>query len=184
MPGHVMLRAEVPPSIASSTHLPHLFVFLVVLGGVLGFSSVAWSEPAERSPDSLQRVLDSLRARLAIPQTVLVSIVDANPKIVSVAPASAVRPFTVEIESSFVASLSDEELAAALAHELGHVWVSTHHPFLQTERLANDVAMRVVTRESLARVYRKMWARIGTSADMADYLGPELLRVTRRYAAN
>ena len=38
--------------------------------------------------------------------------------------------------------------------------------------------------ENLARVYRKMWARIGASADVTEYLGPELLRVTRRYAAD
>ena len=33
----------------------------------------------------------------------------------------------------------------------------THHPYLQTEQLANQIAMRVVSRESLDSVYGKVW---------------------------
>ena len=33
-------------------------------------------------------------------------------------------------------------------HELGHVWIFTHHPYLQTEQLANRIAMRLVSRTS------------------------------------
>ena len=48
-----------------------------------------------------------------------------------------------------------------VAHELGHVWIYTHHPYLQTEQLANQIAMRVVSRESLDSVYGKVWADAG-----------------------
>ena len=48
-----------------------------------------------------------------------------------------------------------------MAHELGHVWVFTHHPYLQTEKLANQIAMRVVTRDSLVNVYHKLWEHGG-----------------------
>jgi predicted Zn-dependent protease len=76
------------------------------------------------------------------------------------------------MERAFLAALSDEELSAVVAHELGHVWVSTHHPYLQTERLANTIAMRVVSRDSLERVYEKMWARDGRKGDLLAFLGP------------
>jgi hypothetical protein len=59
-----------------------------------------------------------------------------------------------------------------VAHELGHVWVFTHHPYLQTERLANQIAMRVVSRGSLAGVYRKLWERGGVKGDLQAFLGP------------
>jgi hypothetical protein len=59
-----------------------------------------------------------------------------------------------------------------VAHELGHVWIFTHHPYLQTERLANSIAMRGVTRESLERVYRKVWQREGVKGDLVQFLGP------------
>jgi hypothetical protein len=65
--------------------------------------------------------------------------------------------YQVAFEGSFVDTLSDDELRAVVAHELGHVWIFTHHPYLQTEQLANEVALRVVPRESLKRVYAKVW---------------------------
>ena len=73
--------------------------------------------------------------------------------------------------ASFLDALNDEELEAAVAHELGHVWIFTHHPFLQTEELANKIAMRAVTRETLQRVYAKVWERGGTKGDLAWFLG-------------
>jgi hypothetical protein len=42
----------------------------------------------------------------------------------------------------------------------------THHPYLQTEELANEVALRVVSRESLDEVYEKVWKRTGTKGDL------------------
>jgi hypothetical protein len=59
-----------------------------------------------------------------------------------------------------------------VAHELGHVWIFTHHPYLQTERLADTVAMRVVSRKSLDRVYAKVWERGGAKGSLAQFLGP------------
>jgi predicted Zn-dependent protease len=68
--------------------------------------------------------------------------------------------------------LTPDELEAAIAHELGHVWVFTHHPYLQTEELANQIAMRAVSRESLERVYGKVWERGGMKGDLVRFLGP------------
>ena len=67
----------------------------------------------------------------------------------------------MSFEAAFVSELTDEELDAVIAHELGHVWIFTHHPFLQTEQLANQIAMRVVSRQTIEAVYAKVRARGG-----------------------
>jgi len=63
-------------------------------------------------------------------------------------------------------------LSASIAHELGHVWIFTHHPYLQTELLANQIALKVVTREELERVYEKVWKDKG-KGDLKDFLGED-----------
>ena len=108
--------------------------------------------------ERIQRVVDDLRQQLTIVQTVNVSIVEANPRLFSVAPvAQQVTTFLLSVEEDFAQGLSEAELRAAVAHELGHVWIFTHFPFLQTEELANDIAARVVSRDSLAPLYDKVW---------------------------
>ena len=123
----------------------------------------------------VQIVADDFKVRLGLPQSVDVIVVPANTLLLSVEPVenSSLRRFDLRVEEDFVGLLSDDELSAAVAHELGHVWIFTHHPFLQTEQLANDIAMRVVTRESLALLYEKVWKEKGTKGDLANYLGPQ-----------
>jgi len=77
--------------------------------------------------------------------------------------------FRVSVEASFLDELTDHELEAVVAHELGHVWIFTHHPFLQTEQLANQIAMRVVTRESLFLVYGKVWADASSAGSLPRF---------------
>ena len=45
-------------------------------------------------------------------------------------------------DAAFLDTLTDDEVEAEVAHELGHVWIFTHHAYLQTEGLANQIAMR------------------------------------------
>ena len=94
-----------------------------------------------------------------------------NPLLVSVevAPGDA-QVFKLSFEDGFAETLDADELRAVVAHELGHVWIFTHHPYLQTERLANDVAMRIVSRDSLQRVYGKVWERNGVKGDLSRFL--------------
>ena len=114
--------------------------------------------------ERIQQVVDELRAGLAIAPAVNVSIVPSNPKLFSVAPVEhQPETFLLSVEEDFAQGLSATELRAALAHELGHVWIFTHFPFLQTEELANDIASRVVSRESLAPLYDKVWKRVGSA---------------------
>jgi ribosomal protein S28E/S33 len=43
---------------------------------------------------------------------------------------------------------------------------------VQTERLANDVAMRVISRSVFVPVYEKVWQRTGVRGNLIDVIGP------------
>jgi peptidase M48-like protein len=152
--------------------LPSTYVlFLFTLAGSVAAAPAG--EPSALVTERLQLVVDRLRGELGIPQDVNVSIEPQVALVVSVAaPLDRGEPFRLAIEDGFLERLSDEELDAAMAHELGHVWVFTHHPYLQTEKLANQIAMRVVTRDSLVSVYHKLWEHGATKGDLESFLGP------------
>jgi hypothetical protein len=127
--------------------------------------------PAPSAQD-VQRMVDELRVELAIRHEVAVELVPSNARLLSVARNDGDRDrFRLSIEQGFFGTLTGDERRAALAHELGHVWIYTTHPYLQTESGANRIALRVVSRESLASLYQKMWAREGTTGDLARFLG-------------
>jgi hypothetical protein len=120
----------------------------------------------------IQSLVDEFRGRLDMPHEVVVSIVPRNALLVSVEPMKDRRgAFLLSFESDFIDLLSDDELEAVVAHELGHVWIFTHHPYLQTEGLANQIAMRLVSRASLEHVYDKVWKHDGERGDLARFLG-------------
>ena len=140
------------------TRLGHTFRLAVCVCALAGARNAHASDQQER----IQRVVDDLRAKLSIAQTVDVAVVHDNPKLFSVVPAEHQRAtFLLSAEEDFAKGLSDADLCAAIAHELGHVWIFTHFPFLQTEELANDIAARVVSRETLAPLYDKVWKKVG-----------------------
>jgi Zn-dependent protease with chaperone function len=106
----------------------------------------------------VQDLVDAMRLELAVSHEVSVELVASNPLRASVEPVKgAAGTFRLSIEQAFLEQLTQVELRAVIAHELGHVWIYTHHPYLQTEQLANQIALRVVTRESLDSVYGKVW---------------------------
>jgi len=82
-------------------------------------------------------------------------MVEANRLAFSVQPYGH-DEFLLRVDTHFLVNLDDDEMTAALAHELGHVWIYTHHPFLHTEALANEIALRVVSRDVLRRLYSKV----------------------------
>ena len=136
-----------------------------VIGLLVCFSTTLTAEPGGDTVLARQRVqesLDAIKVRLGLPNEVTAQLVDEHPLVVAVAPAGGrVGGFQISAEAAFIGSLTDEELDAVIAHELGHVWIFTHHPYLQTEQLANDIAMRVVERRTLEAVYAKIRARGG-----------------------
>lgn len=126
---------------------------------------------ARTSSTRVQRLVDDYVPKLGIAAQVEVVVVPRNELMVSVEPVDGQARFRLSVEASFLQELSDEELSATVAHELGHVWIFTHHPFLQTEALANDVAMRLVPKDALARVYEKVYQRLGTRGTLARFVG-------------
>jgi|SRR5215831_10561390 len=121
--------------------------------------------------ERIQQIVDDLKTRLAIPQTVHVTLVPTNPTLFSVAPVEHERgTFLLSVEEDFARALNDEELTAAVAHELGHVWIYTHFPYLQTEELANDVASRVIDRSTLRPLYEKVWNRTAAAELKAEVI--------------
>ena len=140
------------------------------------FSVSANAAPAEptivqRDPTWVQQVVDDYLARLAISSAVRVSVVPKNLRIASVETSGDGGAFTLSLQEDFLESLTADELRAVVAHELGHVWIFTHHPYLQTEKLANDIAMQLVTREALVTVYEKLWRSQGTKGDLVRFVG-------------
>lgn len=119
----------------------------------------------------LQNITDKLRGRMEILERVVVTVVDHNPLVMSVETLGGRSgPFVITADREFIRSLNADELTAAIAHELGHVWIYTHHPYLQTERLANEIALRVTSTEVLVPVYEKVWRRLGIRGNLADYI--------------
>jgi hypothetical protein len=121
-----------------------------------------------------KEMVSELRAALAIASEVQIVVVRSHPLVFSVEPVDSTRQrFRLLMEIGFLALLDDDELLGAMAHEMGHVWIYTHHPYLHTERLANVIGQRVVARISFEKVYRKLWAYEGTSGvPMEEVLGP------------
>jgi hypothetical protein len=145
------------------------FVFMVAL-------------PAADSPTAAmlrakqaQEIVNELCLALSIDKEVQIGIVAHHPLVFSVERADRNRDrFMLSMEVGFLLMLDEDELRAALAHELGHVWIFTHHPYLHTERLANDVGLRVVSRVSFEKVYTKLWAYEGTAGvPLEQLLGPD-----------
>jgi hypothetical protein len=151
--------------IAVATSLP-----LILLFGTGASPEVAAYMP-RNDPGRIQSLVNKFRERLAIPEEVIVAIVPSNAHLISVEAAKGrTGVFLLSLEDGFLDTLSDDEIEAVIAHELGHVWIFTHHPYLQTERLANRIALRLVSRESLVKVYAKVWERKGDKGDMASFL--------------
>lgn len=159
--------------------MPRPFVLRVVLALVALLTmeqaqSVATNEAGWmplNDAGRIQALVDEMRNALALEHQVAVALVPSNPMLVSVEAHPSNGAFLLSLEDGFVGLLNDDELRAVVAHELGHVWIFTHHPYLQTEQLANRIAMRVVSRDSLERVYGKVWERNGSKGDLARFLG-------------
>ena len=118
----------------------------------------------------IQQIVDDYRGQLGISENVNVTIVANNALLTSVERTDD-HTFVLSVEEPFLVGLTADDVRAVVAHELGHVWIFTHHPYLQTEGLANDIARRIVTREHLVHVYEKLWQRQGTTGDLARLVG-------------
>jgi hypothetical protein len=116
----------------------------------------------------MKGIVADLKKRLGLPYEVGISVVPRNELVVSVEPVRGKDGvFRISFEESFLEVLDEDNLRAVVAHELGHVWIFTHHPYLHTEDLANRFAERLVTADALDRVYEKLRARQGVGPRVA-----------------
>jgi hypothetical protein len=144
-----------------SWRYPTLRVWML-LSLVLVIQANATSERtrAEYNAKRIKSLINALKKQLAIPQEIEAVVVPKNELIVSVQPVRERKGvFLMSFEEAFLNTLDNDELRAVIAHELGHVWIFTHRPYLHTEDLANSIAFKAVTQNSLDRVYDKVRAR-------------------------
>jgi hypothetical protein len=167
--GQWFLAAVKPGSGMLEPALSFIFIFLVAV-------PVAPDPPNFlNSRVALAReIVNHLRGELSIRNEVDIVLVKYHPLVFFVEPEDARKQrFRLSMEVDFLLRLDDDELLGALAHEMGHVWIFTHFPFLQTEMLANVIGQRVAPRRSFERIYTKLWAyERTTSVPMDELLGP------------
>src|SRR5262245_12111829 len=111
----------------SSRTVVHGFLLIVSFGCLLCEAYAKDANPPEDTIKRMHVILDDLEARLQMPQHVEVRIIGREPRMVAVQriaqPSSAAGSFVIRLDEQFFDSLDEEELRAALAHELGHVWI-------------------------------------------------------------
>ena len=150
-----------------------LFSLLVLAASsMIAFGKIS---PRAMEEQRLASFAKEFKEKLGISVAVPIAIIDKNERLASVRPIPGRNDaYLLEVDAPFFQSLTEEEKRAIVAHELGHVWIFTHHPFLQSEPLANEQAERLVTQESLERVYRKVWALGGQGGTMATFMTQKL----------
>jgi hypothetical protein len=121
----------------------------------------------------MEKIAADLAANLEIRKTIQVAIVPFNDRVISVEPFLNGKGYRVEFERAFFEQLNEEEASAALAHEMGHVWIFSNPPHIHTESLANEIALRLVPRKLLEAVYTKLWRYIGVTGNLVEILGAE-----------
>ena len=160
------------PSPAKRHSLRFLWIGLLVLLPSFG-TDLAHSADAGTRVEEIKQIVQSFAGQLGITQPVTVSVVPTNSRL-----ASAERipkgeeAFQISFEEAFLRTLDHEDLTAAVAHELGHIWIFTHFPFLQTEPLANRQALKLVSRNNLQAVYEKIWKWKGEKGNLERVLDP------------
>ena len=131
------LRSEVPPTLSATEPIAEMSTIV-----------------------SLQDLTDDLRGRLHITERVHVTLVDHNPLVMSVETLGGrTGPFVITVDRDFIQELNQPEVEAAIAHELGHVWIYTHQPY-RADRSGWPTTSRCasINRSAFEPVYEKVWA--------------------------
>ena len=147
--------------------------------GLLVFLALQDARAAPRSGKNtrltrrIEEIVRHFKDRLGISQEISVLITPRNPRLISVEPVRGhAGAFQLLVDENFLSALDGRDLNAAIAHEMGHVWIYTHFPYLQTESGANEQALKLVSREDLASIYKKVWNWNGEQGSLTEVLGP------------
>ena len=144
------------------------FYLLLVCGTTAANAAAGGADVRPVEDRGIQAIADEFRARLAISGQVTVQVVSGDKKLVSVHRSADRKDlFFLRFDQKFLSALSENEIRAAIAHEFGHIWIFTHHPFLQTEALANRTALELVSQDSLEKVYAKVTEFGGKKQELA-----------------
>jgi hypothetical protein len=151
--------------------LPILLSAGLALGFICNSSEYAAGKPPSPDLPLMLALLSDLQEKMAIPDRIRITVVEKNDRVISVY-RNPLNPteFTIRCERSFLELLTIDELRAAIAHELGHVWIFTHHPYLQTEELANRIAAKVVRAEDLNNIQSKSTAHLAQKSKLSAVL--------------
>ncbi len=122
--------------------------------------------------EEINEIVHTLAGRLGITQQVTVSVVPRNSRLASTEQIPKEDAFQISFEEAFLRTLDHDDLTAAVAHELGHIWIFTHFPYLQTEPLANRQALKLVSRNDLQAIYEKIWKWKGEEGNLEKVLEP------------
>jgi len=156
-----------------------VFVFIALFLCTTGVQLQAFSSRADQPVRNtkLEKIAAKLAAILEMNKRVQVVIVPENDRVVSVEPFVSGEGYRVEFERAFFEQLNEEEVTAAIAHEVGHMWIFCHAPYLHTEALANEIALKVVPRKPLETLYAKLWTYTSVTGNLVEVLGAEVAPV-------
>jgi hypothetical protein len=119
---------------AAGTHRVRFLEPALLVGFVLLMARPVAKDPtniASLRARRAQEFVDQLRTELTIRNEIQIAVVVYHPLVFSVQPIDIDKTrYLMTMELGFLLMLKDDELRAAIAHELGHVWIYTHHPFL------------------------------------------------------
>jgi hypothetical protein len=131
--------------------------------------------PRSLEEQNLSALARTYKRRLDIRADIPVVIVKKNERLASVRPyPGRSATYLLEIDESFLATLAEDEKRAIVAHEVGHVWIFTHYPYVQSEALANEKAEGLVQQNSLITLYKKVWALGGQQGTLTQFLNQKL----------
>ena len=127
----------------------------------------------EEIEGKLQALVGDLKARLSLPAPVVVSIVPSNALMMSSKRhREDSQPFLLKVDASFLDTLTDGRDLKRPLHTSSDM--SGSSPIIRICRpksSPNQIAMRAVSRDSLERLYAKVWQRGGMKGDLARFLG-------------
>lgn len=148
-----------------------LLAALFLVGTVASHNQMPAVSLSEKELE-IDHALRGFFQNLGVAYDVDVRIVSEYPTLVSVQFAEGRKDaFQMTFEARFLESLETREIRAAVAHEVGHIWLFTHFPYLHTETLANHEALKLVSRPDLEKLYAKVWNWKGQRGDLAAVLG-------------
>jgi len=146
-------------------------LFLCATGAQLQAYSPKADQPVRNV--KLEKIAAGLAETLKMHKRIQVAVVSENDRVVSVEPFLSGDGYRVEFERAFLDQLNEEELTAALAHEVGHMWIFCHPPYVHTEALANEIALKIVPRKPLEALYAKLWTYTSVTGNLVEVLGAE-----------